>query len=352
MSVIMDQNLSQEIFTIPPGKVRCWNCSNIRYVLSAIEKENRNLLNNHKIVFKNWEILPPHEILLNDLLKTLAQVAYEFWPYWFSLENPEKVLKNYGDDEAIRLDLVFKQVVGSRGTLSIPWCRAVLARCQKNQIPLLNDFSLEIQIEQLSLAIEPVNFSLIVVFDELHPDDKRLSSLARSVTWFAQKTGARVVVLLNRNMAYSSALEIIMYDSFSVQDEHTIQHEKYPQEKRHILTPLVGHPNPDSPGEQLLAEKLKMDTELKGLFQFNLRVNTVKQHNFLVDLLWEEGKVIVEVDGFKYHGDQYSFSHDRQRDYELLISGYKVLRLTHDEVMSDVWLSIEKIRDIVRYQKA
>ena len=41
---------------------------------------------------------------------------------------------------------------------------------------------------------------------------------------------------------------------------------------------------------------------------------------------------------------------DRHRDYELLLSGYTVLRLSHDEVMADVTTALEKIRRVSRLQ--
>jgi very-short-patch-repair endonuclease len=72
---------------------------------------------------------------------------------------------------------------------------------------------------------------------------------------------------------------------------------------------------------------------------------------YLVDMLWPEGKVVIEVDGYRYHGNRFAFSEDRHRDYELLLSGYLVLRLPHDEVIADVAIALEKIRDVVRFRR-
>jgi very-short-patch-repair endonuclease len=69
-----------------------------------------------------------------------------------------------------------------------------------------------------------------------------------------------------------------------------------------------------------------------------------------VDLLWLKGKVVVEIDGYRHHGNSFAFVEDRHRDYELLISGYIVLRLSHDEVVSDVEIAVEKIRDVVKFR--
>jgi very-short-patch-repair endonuclease len=80
-------------------------------------------------------------------------------------------------------------------------------------------------------------------------------------------------------------------------------------------------------------------------------VRTRFDTEFLVDLVWADGKVIVEVDGYQYHSNRQAFSADRRRDYELTVSGYLVLRLPHDEVMDDVELALEKIRDMVHFRR-
>jgi very-short-patch-repair endonuclease len=102
----------------------------------------------------------------------------------------------------------------------------------------------------------------------------------------------------------------------------------------------------------MLAKRLAQDEMLAGLFQFNIRVGTGYGSQFLVDLVWVEGRIVVEVDGYEFHCDRGAFSADRRRDYELVISGYLVLRLPQDEVVEDVELAVEKIRDVVQYRQA
>jgi len=68
-----------------------------------------------------------------------------------------------------------------------------------------------------------------------------------------------------------------------------------------------------------------------------------------VDLLWRAGRLVIEIDGYRIHSGRTAFGHDRQRDYELLLSGYHVLRLTHDEVITDVARVLEKIHNVVRH---
>jgi very-short-patch-repair endonuclease len=49
---------------------------------------------------------------------------------------------------------------------------------------------------------------------------------------------------------------------------------------------------------------------------------------FQVDALWPEHRVVVEVDGYEFHGDRQSFEADRARDARLVAAGYRVLRFT------------------------
>jgi very-short-patch-repair endonuclease len=49
---------------------------------------------------------------------------------------------------------------------------------------------------------------------------------------------------------------------------------------------------------------------------------------FKVDALWPDLKLVVEVDGYEFHGDRDSFENDRARDARLVAHGYTVLRFT------------------------
>jgi hypothetical protein len=68
-------------------------------------------------------------------------------------------------------------------------------------------------------------------------------------------------------------------------------------------------------------------------------------------LVWIEGRLVVELDGYPDHATRRAFIGDRHRDYELALSGYTVLRLANDEVVQDFGRAIEKIRDLVRLRR-
>jgi very-short-patch-repair endonuclease len=49
---------------------------------------------------------------------------------------------------------------------------------------------------------------------------------------------------------------------------------------------------------------------------------------FRVDAYWPRLKVVVEVDGYQFHGNWAAFQRDRERDNKLVGAGYVVLRFT------------------------
>jgi very-short-patch-repair endonuclease len=54
---------------------------------------------------------------------------------------------------------------------------------------------------------------------------------------------------------------------------------------------------------------------------------------FMVDFLWAERKVIVETDGYRYHGGRAAFEQDRARDLRLKTMGYDVVRLSYEQIV-------------------
>jgi very-short-patch-repair endonuclease len=53
---------------------------------------------------------------------------------------------------------------------------------------------------------------------------------------------------------------------------------------------------------------------------------------YVVDFLWREQRLIVEVDGYRAHRGRQAFEDDRQRDLELELLGYRVRRFSHAQV--------------------
>lgn len=71
---------------------------------------------------------------------------------------------------------------------------------------------------------------------------------------------------------------------------------------------------------------------------------------FFVDVLLPGSKVIIEFDGWEFHGDRQAFEDDRQRRNELVLSGYVVLNFTWQQVADDPDWVIGCVRRAVKMQ--
>ena len=53
---------------------------------------------------------------------------------------------------------------------------------------------------------------------------------------------------------------------------------------------------------------------------------------FMVDFFWPASALIVEADSYTYHSIPSSFESDRERDQQLTLAGYTVVRFTYKQV--------------------
>jgi very-short-patch-repair endonuclease len=53
------------------------------------------------------------------------------------------------------------------------------------------------------------------------------------------------------------------------------------------------------------------------------------------DFYWPQHKVIVEVDGYQFHGHRSAFERDRRKDQLLTAAGYTVIRFTWHQLCNE-----------------
>ncbi|MEA5462544.1 endonuclease domain-containing protein [Leptothoe sp. PORK10 BA2] len=331
-----------------PGQVQPVICkdatSDLAYMLAAV-----NDLEWQRVVTHSWDLLPNQRQVIADVVETLAQVSFELWPAWYQQD------KLFVESGALATDALSNQyscsvLQATRESISLPWLKTAVQACQNQKVPFLKDFPHHLQLTQLAFALELDG--IILAIADSQPSSHCLLGLAKAITWIADHTSSRIILLIPESLAVSKELESVLYGAVTLYTtEPTFQQTKPTQEAKYKIFPIHGRPHPFSPGEKKLAILLEQDNELAQLFQFNQRLQSVNLSQYVVDLLWKEGRVVVEIDGYRHHGNRFGFIQDRNRDYELLISDYIVLRLPHDEVMSDAEVAIEKIRDVVRFRR-
>ena len=342
------KSLSDVLKLLSPGQVQAVLCQNttgdLAHILAAV-----NDMQWRRVVTHIWDLLPNQRQSIADVVGTLAQISFELWPAWYQQDDL------FIEAGALATDALMNKyscsaLQATRDNISLPWLKTAVNACQQQKVPFLRDFPHNLQLTQLAFALELDG--LILTIADPQPSSYCLLGLAKAVTWIAGHTNSRTILILPESLATSNELESILYGAIALSTvESSFQQTQTPREAKHIIFPIHGRPHPFSPGEQKLAILLAQDTELASLFKFNQRLQTIRLNDYVVDLVWAEGRVVVEIDGYRHHGNRFGFSRDRNRDYELLISDYIVLRLPHDEVMSDAEVAIEKIRDVVRFRQ-
>ena len=70
-----------------------------------------------------------------------------------------------------------------------------------------------------------------------------------------------------------------------------------------------------------------------------------------VDLLWRAERLIVEVDGFRFHSSRAAFERDRLRDAELQADGFRVIRVTWRQLADQPEAMLARLARIARRRR-
>ncbi len=299
------------------------------------------------------ERIAPADALIEDLARHLAHVALRCWPVWYGDVDFSGLKRDTLGRNEVRLKLAAAAV--DRPQLSQQWARAAVALAQDRRPPRPARAHWSIEIIQLCLAIHPSG--LVIVFDaQALPGPAEAQALVHALELVAAKALAAVVVLCATLPDFVPPYDRILGDAVTVRPTsrpvRSYAVEDDDEQAAVGLVPVSGRPHPLSAVEKRVAQAIAAAPDLAPLFHCNQVVVTVRGSRPKVDLLWREGGLVVELDGYADHSRRDSFVSDRHRDYELTLSGYTVLRLANDEVHQDVEKAIDKIRDVVAYLSA
>ncbi len=284
---------------------------------------------------------PTTEAIIERVINNLAETARLLWPIWFTN------VSFFGRDDALgRLTVAVTARDAAREItgLSRNWVEAAARVALAGRSPRVGGMLPAVEIAQLALAIS--RFGLVLVADvEAACRYGNPAATVHALEWIAQHMNGAVVALFPELPPNAPPFDRILYGARTVAAADPV--EAATVDAGPWIAPWRGLPHPASEIERRLAKALGADAELAPLFVFNQCVVTVRGTRPKVDLVWSEGRLAVELDGWGSHGNRTAFIQDRHRDYELAMSGYTVLRLTNDEIAQDMEKAIEKIRDLV-----
>ena len=74
----------------------------------------------------------------------------------------------------------------------------------------------------------------------------------------------------------------------------------------------------------------------------------VHGRRYIADIVIEAQKLVIEVDGWEYHGKYKSgFQRDREKDRALMLAGYRICRFSAGEILKDIATVVSTLDQIV-----
>ena len=353
------EDLDQWLSKVDSGRPASVFTDDVGDTHNALERIAESETEPARVVTLSWQRVPALSNELGLLVTALAKASLELYPslYGHTLSASERWTEADLETAAHEITRRIPAVLGAA-------CRQILAACHKSQAPNIKRLSNSEQVRQLALAIEPVRLVILIAVHDAEASKTSLRALAQGAEWLATNTLARVILVLPTALRTASELDHVTYTAClfgpSVKPEpiapaptttaSTTGGKKGggAVEAMVAVSPIVGRPHPKSAAEQLIYDRISSDPELAPLFSYNQPIRTRYKTNPVVDLLWEGGRLVVEIDG-QEHCHLLTFIQDRRRDFELFMSGYQIIRFTRFKVLESPDLVLNDIRDAVRY---
>jgi very-short-patch-repair endonuclease len=290
------------------------------------------------------------EEIVERVIDLLADTALRLWPLWFTDISFAECRSDTLGRAAARI--IARQAAETVDGLSHPWAEAAVALALNGRKPRVTGVAPAVELAQLTRALSRAGLVLILEPAELY----HAPALVHALEWIAQNAPVAMVAIFPQLPANEPPWDRLLYFARQiVLEPGDLEPDPRAPDTVHPtawLAPWRGLPHPLSDIEQRLAKMLAGDAELAPLFSFNRVIETVRGSKPRVDLVWMEGRLVVELDGYPDHGSLRAFMMDRHRDYELTLSGYTVLRIANHEIAQDIAKAIEKIRDLVRLRRS
>lgn len=338
------ESLSAWMAGQPASSVRLLFTDDVPAAMSVVTERARA---RSVVVVTTLSALPPVDRLTRHLVEVLAEAARARWPAWYGGR-----FSQLGTlDDEIAAPRQIAAAIAAHDDVLQRWLDDARTRARAGQRPVFADLHPALQVRQLALALDGDQLRVVVVLQPASYDVLGLEAVGRALEWFAAHTRARAIGVLPAELASHEGLDRVGYGARTIRFSVPEVRGAPPEEPIAVVHPVIGRPHPLSRVERHMAQMLGRAEDLRTLFEFNQRIETARGSHAIVDLVWREGRVIVEIDGWDTHGNRGAFASDRHRDYELVLSGYLILRLTNEEVLSDAALAVDKIRDVVRFRR-
>jgi very-short-patch-repair endonuclease len=353
-----------------PGRVLTVFCDDVHLSRQHLRLASEELSPAPTVVGLEWEEAPALAREIDEIRDALADAARALWPSWYTT-----VDQRFDDRHACNPDFerLVRDLAQTAPQVSASWLRVAWQRCRDAQLPIVSHLAAAQQVRQLARALDPNRLVCILSVASDSAPIARIRGLARAAEWLAHEALAQVHLLVPNTWQTHSELDhvtygALTYEAYDAEAPDSVcapveLKDPAPAKGRRValeaptalppidapfvsVGPICGRPHPKSYVEQTVHRHIQADALLSKLFEYNQRLITHDNKAYTVDLVWREGRLVVELDGAEHH-NQHNYVKDRDRDYRLQLCGYIVLRITNTEVYVDPELAMVKIRSMV-----
>jgi very-short-patch-repair endonuclease len=332
---VPDEALATWLETLPRGKSCALFCDDLDAAIWSLDDLLAQVSPPRTVVTLDWPALPRLADELESVATALGAATVSMFPPLYATA-----------DQRRRQQPANPKIPGVFPAAE----RTIVAACQAARPPDLGHWPFGVQVRQLVLAIDPQTLVLLLLARARAIEDGALLSFARGSEWLAAHGKARVLVVLPAGLADEPALEIVRHRARYLRAGLRLSGPVAPIAAAPdvSVSAVLGRPHRDSEGEQRLSRFISDDPVLAPLFRFNQVVATAEGAAARVDLLWPEGRLVIKVDGYPWHSRRAPFFADRDRDFHLLASGYRVWRVDESEILDEPERVVGKLRQLVR----
>jgi very-short-patch-repair endonuclease len=386
-SVFMGKSATELLEAGAPGRVLTVFSDDVDSTKQALRLASEELAPSPTLVGLEWEHAPGLAREIDEIRDALADAARSLWPSWYTT-----VDQRFSDDAARSPELErLVQRLSTTQRVSVSWLRAAWTQCSNGRLPIVPHLAAAQQVRQLAQAIDPAQLMCVLSVTSPEATSARIRSLSRAAGWLAHEAQTKVYLLVPRAWQNHPELDHVTYGSVTHElvthglvthglVTHGVEHrdapppeptaqtrtgalagtsepglpvsppEQRPRNDAPVISvgPICGRPHPKSYVEQTVHRLIQDDPELEPLFEFNQRLVAANESEPIVDLVWRDGLLVVELDGPEHHSPQ-MYVRDRDRDFQLMLRGYRVMRITNAEVLVDPHLAMIKIRSAVAW---
>ncbi|GGN83869.1 hypothetical protein GCM10010112_62630 [Actinoplanes lobatus] len=285
--------------------------------------------------------------LIDDLLERLDLVARELYPAWLPAADLIREPSGAGVMAVRSIALRHAHDGGHYGPFL-----ADLAERALHGVAAGGRFTREVKAAELAKVI-PRCFDrhrvaiLVSVPDGMSPEDER--TLVSAARWLAD-IGRFGIWLAGTAL---DSIDDIVRVRFRPQAAGAAEPETHRSPLSNTIgyPAIAGRPHPASMAEQSLEAALSgvdwaAGREWNQIYQAHPLTNPIR-----VDLLWRDERCVVEIDGAE-HREPERFAADRQRDVQLQLAGYAVLRFTNTQVVQHRDLVMSQLRQFLDCRRA